>query len=203
MYLGDRLEMEVTGPSALTGKVAQLIGGLEVRAIGGRIINFTNRDFYIPFDSNDWLLNLMLSGMSSNFIDQGDGTAKASIGIDIPNDPNLRGTYYVMGLAVDQTNFSLLGITGEPVRFQVRQDTRREETILRELQNELEILRANQDILAKRIQRFKKRLNTSLSGRDKLAIKIKANKTQLKITKNKITELSIEIGELEQIINQA
>jgi hypothetical protein len=145
----------------------------------------------------------MLSGMSSNFIDQGDGTAKASIGIDIPNDPNLRGTYYVMGLAVDQTNFSLLGITGEPVRFQVRQDTRREETILRELQNELEILRANQDILAKRIQRFKKRLNTSLSGRDKLAIKIKANKTQLKITKNKITELSIEIGELEQIINQA
>jgi L-aminopeptidase/D-esterase-like protein len=144
----------------------------------------------------------MLSGMSANFVDMGNGNSKATIGIDVPNDITFRGAYYVMGLVVDQSNFTLLGITGDPVRFQLRRDTTQEEADLRELQNQLQISIADQRIVATQIQRLKRRLITSFSKSAKIITKIRASKTKLKIIKNKISTLSEEITEMEDIIKQ-
>jgi hypothetical protein len=144
----------------------------------------------------------MLSGMAANFVDMGNGNSKATISFEVPNDINFRGTYYVMGLVVDQSNFTLLGITGDPVRFQLRRDTTQEEADLRELQNQLQISIADQSIVTTQIQRLKRRLITSFSNSAKIITKIRASKTKLKIIKNKISTLFEEITEVEEIIKQ-
>jgi len=131
--LGGPIEFKVYGPAALIGKSAVIAASSKKTRIKNRF-PFANRDLYLPFEPSDPAIIWSSQNLVGRFESEGDG-AVARVVLNLPNDPQLMGQIYMVGVAIEGN--TLYGRAKRIKRFTLRYDVSTLKLELDDLESEI------------------------------------------------------------------